>query len=97
MIIVKLFRIILQHDFNRLFFFFQVEKFAKREKLLELLREVGTDKTLVFVETKRNADFLASALSGEGFPTTSIHGDRLQREREEALSDFKNGILSKFH
>merc|ERR1739844_25843 len=45
----------------------------------------------VFVETKRNADFLASALSSEGFPTTSIHGDRLQREREEALSDFKNG------
>jgi len=70
---------------------FEVEKFAKREKLLDLLREVGTDKTLVFVETKRNADFLASALSGEGFPTTSIHGDRLQREREEALSDFKNG------
>merc|ERR1712241_1128692 len=70
---------------------FEVEKFSKREKLLDLLREVGTDKTLVFVETKRNADFLASALSGEGFPTTSIHGDRLQREREEALSDFKNG------
>ena len=71
--------------------FFQVEKFSKREKLLELLKEVGTEKTLVFVETKRNADFLASALSSEGFPTTSIHGDRLQRERETALSDFKNG------
>jgi len=70
---------------------FEVEKFSKREKLLELLKEVGTEKTLVFVETKRNADFLASALSSEGFPTTSIHGDRLQRERETALSDFKNG------
>jgi len=70
---------------------FEVEKFSKREKLLDILREVGTDRTLVFVETKRNADFLASALSSEGFPTTSIHGDRLQREREEALSDFKNG------
>ena len=58
---------------------------------MDILREVGTDRTLVFVETKRNADFLASALSSEGFPTTSIHGDRLQREREEALSDFKNG------
>ena len=29
---------------------------------------------LVFVETKRNADFLASFLSQEEFPTTSIHG-----------------------
>lgn len=34
----------------------------------------GADRTLVFVETKRNADYLASLLSQEEFPTTSIHG-----------------------
>ena len=34
----------------------------------------GSDRTLVFVESKRGADFLASLLSQEGFPTTSIHG-----------------------
>ena len=28
----------------------------------------------MFVETKRNADFLATYLSQENFPTTSIHG-----------------------
>ena len=61
--------------------------------MIELLRDVGTDKTLIFVETKRNADFLAATLSQEGFPTTSIHGDRLQREREEALRDFKCGKM----
>ena len=52
---------------------------------------VGSDRVLVFVETKRNADFLASYLSQENFPTTSIHGDRFQREREEALRDFRSG------
>jgi superfamily II DNA/RNA helicase len=30
----------------------------------------------------------------EGFPATSIHGDRLQREREMALADFKSGRMS---
>lgn len=70
-----------------------MEKFQKRDKLVEVLKDVGTDKTLVFVETKRNADFLASFLSNEGFPTTSIHGDRLQREREEALRDFRSGKM----
>ena len=45
------------------------------------------------METKRNADFLATFLSGEGLPTTSIHGDRLQREREQALADFKTGRM----
>merc|ERR1711970_909222 len=73
--------------------FAEVEKFKKRESLIEILKDVGTDRILVFVETKRNADFLASILSNEGYPTTSIHGDRLQREREEALRDFKTGRM----
>lgn len=71
--------------------FHEVPKFKKREKLVEILREDGTERTLIFVETKRNADFLASFLSENNFPTTSIHGDRYQREREEALRDFKRG------
>ena len=37
------------------------------------------------------ADFLASNLCQDGLPATSIHGDRLQREREEALYDFRTG------
>jgi len=69
----------------------EVDKFAKREKLVEILKDVGTDRTMVFCETKKNADFLAGYLCGEGLPSTSIHGDRLQREREEALGDFKSG------
>jgi len=70
---------------------FEVDKFAKRDKLVEILKDVGTDRTMVFCETKKNADFLAAFLCGEGLPSTSIHGDRLQREREEALGDFKSG------
>ena len=41
--------------------------------------------TLVFVETKKGADQLDEFLYREGFPVTSIHGDRTQKEREEAL------------
>ena len=37
------------------------------------------------METKRGADSLDEFLHREGFPVTSIHGDRTQREREEAL------------
>ena len=33
-------------------------------------------KTLVFVETKKNADFIASYLCQSDFAATSIHGDR---------------------
>ncbi|XP_071952611.1 ATP-dependent RNA helicase DDX4-like isoform X2 [Antedon mediterranea] len=70
----------------------EVDQFQKKDKLIEILRAgPEDDRTLVFVETKRSADFLASLLSQTGFPTTSIHGDRMQKEREEALRDFKSG------
>ncbi len=45
----------------------EVEKFKKREKLKGILENAGTEKTLVFVETKRNADFIAAQLSQVNF------------------------------
>nr|BAB13307.1 vasa-related protein CnVAS1 [Hydra vulgaris] len=69
----------------------EVEESAKRDKLIEILDTEGTNRNLVFVQTKRLADFLASYLCQNGFHTTSIHGDRLQQQREEALAEFKAG------
>jgi len=46
---------------------------------------------LIFVETKRMADSLSDFLINQGFPATSIHGDRTQREREKALEMFRTG------
>ena len=39
-----------------------------------LVSNAGTDRTLIFVELKRVADFLACLLSENNFPTTSISG-----------------------
>ncbi|KAK8478037.1 hypothetical protein V6N11_038019, partial [Hibiscus sabdariffa] len=47
--------------------------------------------TLVFVETKKGADSLENWLCINGFPATTIHGDRTQQERELALRSFKTG------
>lgn len=70
---------------------FQVTQFEKRQKLLDILAEEGSDRVMVFVEKKKTADFLAAFLSQKGVKTTSIHGDRYQRQREEALQDFRRG------
>lgn len=51
----------------------------------------GSDRVMVFVEKKKTADFLAAFISQKGIKTTSIHGDRFQRQREEALADFRRG------
>ncbi|XP_066360872.1 DEAD-box ATP-dependent RNA helicase 37-like [Miscanthus floridulus] len=70
----------------------------KRSYLMDLLhaqKANGThgkqSLTLVFVETKRGADALEDWLFKNGFPATSIHGDRTQQEREYALRSFKSG------
>ncbi|XP_064164945.1 probable ATP-dependent RNA helicase DDX4 [Anguilla rostrata] len=69
----------------------QVTQFSKRDSLMEFLKTTGSERTMVFVETKRKADFIATFLCQENVPTTSIHGDREQREREQALADFRTG------
>lgn len=71
----------------------ECSRFEKRNKLMEILNAEDPKGTMVFVETKRNADFLASFLSESKQKSTSIHGDRLQRQREEALGDFKRGTM----
>ncbi|XP_045426409.1 ATP-dependent RNA helicase DDX3X isoform X3 [Pipistrellus kuhlii] len=69
-----------------------VEEPDKRSFLLDLLSATGKDSlTLVFVETKKGADSLEDFLYHEGYACTSIHGDRSQRDREEALHQFRSG------
>ncbi|XP_019497010.1 PREDICTED: probable ATP-dependent RNA helicase DDX4 isoform X2 [Hipposideros armiger] len=69
----------------------QVGQYSKREKLVEILQNIVDERTMVFVETKKKADFIATFLCQEKISTTSIHGDREQREREQALGDFRCG------
>ena len=49
--------------------------------------------TLVFVETKRGADSLEHWLCMNGFPATTIHGDRTQQVSCFAFSLIGIGIF----
>lgn len=68
-----------------------VEENEKRSFLIDLLRADPNALTLVFVETKRGADDLERYLINENYPAISIHGDKGQSEREEALRAFRSG------
>ena len=57
-----------------------VEERDKTPFLIRYLNTIEEGLVLVFVMTKRGADSLENTLIREGFPTTSIHGDRTQRE-----------------
>lgn len=68
-----------------------VEESEKRERLKQLLMSQPPCRTLIFVDTKRAADSLDQYLFDSKLPSTSIHGDRSQMEREDALLAFKKG------
>ena len=57
----------------------------KREALFDLLLSMPPSRTIIFVNNKKAADFLDDYLFNKGLPSTSIHSDRTQREREDAL------------
>jgi len=70
--------------------FIRVEENEKPQMLLDLITSVK-GLTIIFVETKRKADMLEDYLIREGFPATSIHGDRVQQDRTAALRTFSSG------
>ncbi|XP_068039935.1 probable ATP-dependent RNA helicase DDX43 [Anomalospiza imberbis] len=49
------------------------------------------DKVIIFVGKKLTADDLASDFGIQGIPVQSLHGNREQYDREQALDDFKKG------
>lgn len=65
----------------------------KRQLMLELLKEQGADRVLVFVPTKNDADACALVLKRAGIKTDSIHAGKPQGKRDAALRKFREGKI----
>merc|ERR1712176_383369 len=68
-----------------------IEENEKLDAVMKFLLTIENGLILIFTETKRNCDYLEDVLCDNGFPATSIHGDKSQREREDSLRSFKRG------
>ncbi|HEV7714539.1 MAG TPA: DEAD/DEAH box helicase [Steroidobacteraceae bacterium] len=62
--------------------------------LIGLLRQAEARRTMVFVNTKRMAERLESALNANGFHAQALSGDVPQQKRLRFLRDFHNGDLA---
>merc|ERR1719277_332654 len=76
-----------------------IDPMSKNREIESLLREAGlashdsAGKALVFCSTKRMCEQLSQTLSRCGLPCTSIHGDKDQRQRDDALNGLKQGRI----
>jgi ATP-dependent RNA helicase RhlE len=64
---------------------------AKLDQLVASLAEEEPSRSLVFVRTKRGADRLVKRLKGKDVDAVAMHGDKSQRQRENALARFERG------
>lgn len=62
-------------------------------QLQELLNKEELEKVLIFAETKREVEKLTKDLIIEGFKAESIHGDKRQGQRQQALKLFKQDFI----
>jgi ATP-dependent RNA helicase RhlE len=64
-----------------------------QHRLEVLVAELRRDRelTLVFVRTKHGADRLVKRLRAHGVEALAMHGNKSQRQREQALAQFESG------
>ncbi|XP_063347835.1 probable ATP-dependent RNA helicase DDX43 [Pelmatolapia mariae] len=69
-----------------------VREEEKKSYLFDFIRNMQPEeKVIIFVGKKLAVDDLSSDMCLQGLAVQSLHGDREQCDREEALKDFKNG------
>ncbi len=68
---------------------------AHEHRVEALVGELRRDRdlTLVFVRTKRGADRLVKRLAAHGVKAVAMHGNKSQRQREQALARFESGAV----
>ncbi len=72
-------------------FVYEISPSAKLPLLLHLLKDQSLDSVLVFSRTKHGADKIARRLVAQGISTATLHSNRSQNQRLQALRTFRNG------
>ena len=70
---------------------YKVDKKRKAELAAKLVKEMGVEQVLIFVNKKESADKLFEYFKAQGIWTTVIHGDIKRGGRAKALTLFKSG------
>ncbi len=73
---------------------YYVPKPKKMELSLHLLRNTIKGSLLIFRRTKFGVDKLEKSLTRNGYKVATLHGDKTQSARQEALNKFKKGDIN---
>nr|GEY44639.1 DEAD-box ATP-dependent RNA helicase 21 [Tanacetum cinerariifolium] len=66
-----------------------VKESEKMPRLQKLLDDLGDKTAIVFINTKKTADFVSKTLEKSGYRVTTLHGGKSQEQREVSLDGFR--------
>lgn len=73
-------------------FFINVQKEDyKFPTLLDIYDKLSISQTIIYVNSKKKADFLQDDLRREGHSVSCLHGDLSQNERNKILNEYRSG------
>ena len=74
-------------------FYLEVSPSSKLEILSRLIDANNIGLSLVFCNTKKQVDELASSLQSRGYSAEALHGDMKQEQRNKVMSKFRKGLI----
>jgi Superfamily II DNA and RNA helicases len=74
-------------------YYLEVSESSKLEMLSRLIDANSIKLSLVFCNTKKRVDELASNLQSRGYSAEALHGDMRQIQRDKVMSKFRKGSI----
>jgi ATP-dependent RNA helicase DeaD len=71
--------------------YYEIESFKKTDLFTRLIDINNPKRVIVFCNTKRRVDDLASDLRARGYSADGIHGDMTQQKRNRVMDHFRKG------
>ncbi|CBH14174.1 ATP-dependent DEAD box helicase, putative [Trypanosoma equiperdum] len=72
-------------------FFIAVEEEHKLDTLMDLYETVSIAQSVIFANTRRKVDWLASQLNSSNHTVSCMHSEMSKQEREKVMGTFRNG------
>ena len=73
--------------------YYVIEEKERDDALIRLIESYEINKAIVFCRTKRETERLGTFLISHGFLAKGLHGDMVQREREEVIKAFRSSQI----
>jgi ATP-dependent RNA helicase DeaD len=72
--------------------YYQVSPGAKLDALIRILDMESPGSCIIFCRTKRTVDEVGEALTSQGYPADTLHGDLSQAMRDHVMHRFREGV-----